>query len=522
MADPAIERLRLERARLHQGGGPERLAKQRAAGKLTARERLALLYDPDTFQEWNLWVRHRSTHPDLAGRELPGEGVVTGVGSVGGRPVYAASQDFTVVGGSIGEAGAGKIADLMDAALRSGHPLLVFNDGAGARIQEGVAALDGYGRIFYRNVLLSGVVPQISIIAGPCAGGAAYSPALTDFIIQVASAGQMYITGPSVIREVTGEQVTAEELGGVESHAHYSGVVHFVAADDADAVAIARRLLDFLPANNTEDPPFVAELHEAALYPDDGFSAIVPADPREPYDMREVVRRTVDRADFLEVQAAYAANLVIGFGRVAGRTVGVLANQPMVRAGALDIDASDKAARFIRFCNAFNIPLVTFVDVPGFLPGVAPGVRRHHPPRRQDALRLRRGDRAQGHGRRPQGLRRGLPRDVRQGDGRRPDLRLARRRDRRHGRRGRRARARPQGDRSGARSRRRGRPPRRRVPGDLRRPARRGGARHARRHHRAGGDPGLRRERARGPADQARAAAAEEARPDPDVTARRP
>ncbi|MBP9826001.1 MAG: acyl-CoA carboxylase subunit beta [Thermoanaerobaculia bacterium] len=380
MADPAIERLRLERARLQQGGGPERLAKQRAAGKLTARERLALLYDPDTFQEWNLWVRHRSTHPDLAGKELPAEGVVTGVGSVGGRPVYAASQDFTVVGGSIGESGAGKIAELMDAALRSGHPVLVFNDGAGARIQEGVAALDGYGQIFYRNVLLSGVVPQLSIIAGPCAGGAAYSPALTDFIIQVASVGQMYITGPSVIREVTGEEVTAEELGGVESHAHYSGVVHFVAADDADAVAIARRLLDFLPANNTEDPPFIAELHEEALYPDDGFSAIVPADPREPYDMREIVRRTVDRGDFLEIQAAYAANLLIGFGRVAGRTVGVLGNQPMVRAGALDIDASDKAARFIRFCNAFNIPLVTFVDVPGFLPGVRQelgGIIRH-------------------------------------------------------------------------------------------------------------------------------------------------
>lgn len=380
MADSNLDRLRRDRARLYQGGGPERLAKQRAAGKRTARERLAQLFDPDSFQEWNLWVRHRSTHPDLAGRELPAEGVVTGVGSVGGRPLYAASQDFTVAGGSIGEAGAQKIADLMDAALRTGHPFLFFNDGAGARIQEGVDALDGYGRIFYRNVLLSGVVPQISIIAGPCAGGAAYSPALTDFIIQVESVGQMYITGPSVIREVTGEQVTAEELGGVESHAHYSGVVHFVAADDADAVAIAKRLLDLLPANNTEDPPFVAELHETALYPDDGFEALVPADPSEPYDVREVVRRTLDRADFLEVQEAFAPNLVIGFGRVAGRTVGVLANQPLARAGALDIDASDKAARFIRFCNAFNVPLVTFVDVPGFLPGVRQelgGIIRH-------------------------------------------------------------------------------------------------------------------------------------------------
>ncbi|MCB1009689.1 MAG: acyl-CoA carboxylase subunit beta [Acidobacteria bacterium] len=380
MSEESLRRLREDRARLYQGGGPDRLEKQRSAGKLTARERLALLLDPDTFQEWNLWVRHRSGHPDLAGRELPGEGVVTGVGSVGGRPIYVASQDFTVAGGSIGESGAAKIVDLMDQALRTGHPFLFINDGAGARIQEGVDALDGYGRIFYRNVLLSGVVPQISIIAGPCAGGAAYSPALTDFIIQIAGIGQMYITGPSVIREVTGERVTAEELGGVESHAHYSGVVHFVAADEAEAVSIARRLLDLLPANNTEDPPFVAELHEETLFPDDGFAAIVPDDPRVPYDVREVVRRTVDRGEFLEVQAAFGPNLVIGFGRVAGRTVGVLGNQPLVRAGALDIDASDKAARFIRLCNAFNVPLLTFVDVPGFLPGVRQelgGIIRH-------------------------------------------------------------------------------------------------------------------------------------------------
>ncbi len=376
----SLLRLRAERERLRLGGGSERIKRQHAAGKLTARERLALLFDPDTFQEWNLWLRHRSTHPELAGRELPGEGVVTGVGNVDGRALYAASQDFTVAGGSIGEAGAKKIADLMDDALRTGHPFLFFNDGAGARIQEGVDALDGYGQIFYRNVLLSGVVPQISIIAGPCAGGAAYSPALTDFIIQVESAGQLYITGPSVIREVTGEEVTAEQLGGVESHAHYSGVVHFVAADDADAVAIARRLLALLPANNTEDPPFVAELHEEALYPDEGFAEILPEDPREPYDIREVVRRALDRADLLEIQPDFAPNLVIGLGRLTGRTVGVVANQPLARAGALDIDASDKAARFIRFCNAFNIPLLTFVDVPGFLPGVEQehgGIIRH-------------------------------------------------------------------------------------------------------------------------------------------------
>ncbi len=380
MTEEAILQLREERARLYLGGGPERLAKQHAAGKLSARERLALLYDPNTFQEWNLYVRHRSDHPELAGRELPGEGVVTGVGTVAGRHLYAASQDFTVAGGSIGEAGARKICDLMDGALRTGHPFLFVNDGAGARIQEGVDALDGYGQIFYRNVLLSGVVPQLAIIAGPCAGGAAYSPALTDFIIQVKSEGQLYITGPAVIREVTGEEVTAEQLGGVESHSQYSGVVHLVADSDADALALARRLLALLPSNNTEDVPFVRDLHEEAVFADEGFDRVVPADPREPYDMRDVLVRAVDRADFLEIQPAFAPNLIVGFGRLMGRTIGVVANQPMVRAGALDIDASDKAARFIRFCNAFNIPLVTFVDVPGFLPGVRQelgGIIRH-------------------------------------------------------------------------------------------------------------------------------------------------
>ncbi len=380
MSDETVQRLREDRSRIYLGGGEERVRRQHDAGKLTARERLALLFDDNTFQEWNLFVQHRCDHPDLAGRELPAEGVVTGVGSVRGRPLYAVSQDFTVAGGSIGGAGARKISDLMDEALRTGHPFLFVNDGAGARIQEGVDSLDGYGRIFYRNVLLSGVVPQISVIAGPCAGGAAYSPALTDFIIQVRSEGQLYLTGPAVIREVTGEEVTAEQLGGVESHAHYSGVVHFVAANDADALDLVRRLLAFLPANNTEEPPFVAELHDEAVFSDDGFEGIVPEDPSQPYDMRDVVARAVDRADFLEVQADFAPNLVVGFGRLMGRTVGVVGNQPCQRAGALDIDASDKAAKFIRFCNAFNIPLITFVDVPGFLPGVRQelgGIIRH-------------------------------------------------------------------------------------------------------------------------------------------------
>ncbi|MBI4880185.1 MAG: acyl-CoA carboxylase subunit beta [Planctomycetes bacterium] len=375
-----IKELEERRARLYLGGGEERIAKQHAAGKLTARERLALLFDPDTFLESHLFARHRCADFDMAGKELAAEGVVTGCGAVDGRIVYAASQDFTVAGGTVGEANARKVCELQNAALKTGHPLVFINDSGGARIQEGVDALSGYGQIFYRNVLLSGVVPQISVIAGPCAGGAAYSPALTDFIIQVRHAGQLYITGPRVIKEVTGEEVTAEQLGGVESQAHYAGVVHFVAEDGGAALALARRLLSFLPSNNTEEAPVDPEQEAAPVQPDGALDEIVPEDARQPYDMLEVVRRLVDRGDFLEVQEAFAANIIIGFGRMAGRTVGVVANQPLVRAGTLDIDSSDKAARFIRFCNAFSIPLITLVDVPGFLPGVNQeygGIIRH-------------------------------------------------------------------------------------------------------------------------------------------------
>ncbi len=375
-----IKELEEQRARLYLGGGEERIARQHAAGKLTARERLALLFDPDTFLESHLFARHRCTDFDMAGKELAAEGVVTGCGAVDGRIVYAASQDFTVAGGTVGEANARKVCELQNEALKTGHPLVFINDSGGARIQEGVDALSGYGQIFYRNVLLSGVVPQISIIAGPCAGGAAYSPALTDFIIQVRHAGQLYITGPRVIKEVTGEEVTAEELGGVESQAHYAGVVHFVADDGRAALMLARRLLSFLPSNNTEGAPVDPELEAAAVAADGALDEIVPEDSRQPYDMLEVVRRIVDRGDFLEVQEAFAANIIVGFGRMAGRTVGVVANQPLVRAGTLDIDSSDKAARFIRFCNAFSIPLITLVDVPGFLPGVNQeygGIIRH-------------------------------------------------------------------------------------------------------------------------------------------------
>ena len=375
-----IKDLRERRKRLFAGGGEARIAKQHAAGKLTARERLALLMDEHTFGEMHAFMRHRCHHFGMENKDLPGEGVVCGHGTVDNRPIYAASQDFTVAGGSVGSGTANKIAAVMDAALKNGAPFVFINDGAGARIQEGVDSLSGYGRVFYRNVLLSGVVPQVSIIAGPCAGGAAYSPALTDFIIQVKDEGQLYITGPKVIKEVTGEEVTAEQLGGVGRHAVYSGVVHFVAEDDADAMNLARRLLAFLPSNNMDDPPFYPQYREEVLVPDESLNGIVPADPRVPYDMREVIRHMVDAGDFLEVQTHFAGSLLVGFARILGRTVGIVANQPLVKAGVLDIDSSDKASRFIRFCNAFNIPLVSLVDVPGFMPGVQQetgGIIRH-------------------------------------------------------------------------------------------------------------------------------------------------
>jgi len=380
MAHSRINELRKRRARLIQGGGEKRIAQQHKLGKLTARERLALLFEENTFRESLLFVKHRCTHFGIGDKEFPGEGVVTGHGIVDGRPVYAVSQDFTVAGGSVGEATALKIHEAMDAALKTGDPIVMINDSGGARIQEGIDSLSGYGHIFYRNVLLSGVVPQISIIAGPCAGGAAYSPALTDFIIQVRHEGQLYITGPLVIKQVTGEDITAEQLGGVESHAHYSGVVHFIAEDDADAINITKRLLSFLPSNNSEDPPFVPELHDEEIGPDASMNSIIPEDPKEPYDMNEVIRRVVDRGDLMEVMEHFAPNIIVGFGRLAGNSIGVVANQPIQKAGVLDIDSSDKAARFIRFCNAFNIPILTFVDVPGFLPGVQQeygGIIRH-------------------------------------------------------------------------------------------------------------------------------------------------
>lgn len=359
--------LRARKEQLEQGGGPDRQAKQKKEGKLTARERVDALVDSGSFEEIGLFAQHRQTHFGMAGREVPADGVVTGAGSVDGRLVHLASQDFTVLGGSAGEVHSHKVADAMELSLHTGSPFIFINDSGGARVQEGIDSLSGYGRVFFTNVELSGAVPQISLICGPCAGGAAYSPALTDFIIMTRQA-QMFITGPQVIKQVTGEQITAEALGGADSHMAHSGVVHFIAQDDQEAIQICRRLLSFLPSNNLDEPPRVP--HDNNVDPNPELARIVPVEPKHAYDMRDVIRGIVDRGDFLEVHAGYAPNIVVGFGRILGRTIGIIANQPSVLSGAIDINASIKSSRFIRFCNAFNISLVTLVDVPGFLPGV--------------------------------------------------------------------------------------------------------------------------------------------------------
>jgi methylmalonyl-CoA carboxyltransferase large subunit len=372
-----IRTLREKRRIVELGGGTERIDKQHAAGKLTARERIALLADPDSFTERNAFARHRCTDFGMADKELPADGVVTGSAAVDGRLVHLASQDFTVAGGAAGEVHADKIVDMMKASLKTGSPFVFINDSGGARIQEGIDSLAAYGRVFFHNTLLSGVVPQVSLICGPCAGGAAYSPALTDFVIQT-KAARMFITGPQVIQKVTGEEISAEQLGGPVTHTHYSGVVHFEAEDDAHAVSICRRLLGFLPSNNMENPP-VLEV-DPVVVDDPAMNGLVPANPREAYDVHAVIERIVDEGDFLEIHAHFAPNIVIGLGRIMGRTVGVVANNAQQRAGVLDIDSSDKASRFVRFCNAFSIPIVTLVDVPGFLPGVEQeyhGIIRH-------------------------------------------------------------------------------------------------------------------------------------------------
>jgi methylmalonyl-CoA carboxyltransferase large subunit len=375
--DERVAELKKKREAVKLGGGADKLEKHRASGKLTARERVDSLVDPGSFMETGLFAQHRASLFGMAGKDAPADGVVTGSAAIRGRLVQVASQDFTVLGGSAGELHSVKVAELMVQSLKTGSPFIFINDSGGARVQEGIDSLSGYGKVFYRNVMLSGTVPQISLICGPCAGGAAYSPALTDFIIQTRKS-QMFITGPSVIKQVTGEDVTAEDLGGPDTHMARSGVTHFIAEDDAEAILICQKLLSFLPSNNLDDPPVVEGSYHCD--PDPSLAQVVPVDGKKGYDMREVILRIVDNADFLEVQAGHAANLVVGFARIEGRSVGIVANQPCVLAGVLDIDSSTKGARFIRFCNAFNIPLITLVDVPGFRPGVEQeygGIIRH-------------------------------------------------------------------------------------------------------------------------------------------------
>jgi len=366
----AFDRWALRKRTAKEGGGAERVQKHRAGGKLTARERLEAFFDPGTFTEIDAFVTHRVDKFGLEERKVPGDGVVTGWGEVEGRPVCAFAQDATVFGGALGEAHAMKIVKIMETARKAGVPIVGLNDSGGARIQEGVMSLGGYGEVFFRNVSLSGVVPQLSLVLGPCAGGAVYSPAITDFVIMVRGTAQMFITGPDVIRAVTGEEVTFDQLGGADTHASVSGVSHLTATSDADALALARRLLSYLPLNNLEEPPVTvpsAPTEAAAAE----LAGVVPEDSNLPYDTHAVIERVVDVGSFFEIHAAWAPNILVGFARLDGRPIGVVANNPAVLAGTLDIPASVKAARFVRFCDAFNLPLVTLVDVPGFLPGTA-------------------------------------------------------------------------------------------------------------------------------------------------------
>jgi propionyl-CoA carboxylase beta chain len=363
-----IEQLRSKEAQAKLGGGLQRIEQQHAKGKLTARERIDLLLDENSFQELDMLVQHRSEAFGLDAQKIPGDGVVTGYGRIDGRLVYVFSQDFTVFGGSLSEAHGQKICKIMDMAMKNGAPVIGLNDSGGARIQEGVVSLGAYADIFLRNTLASGVVPQISVVLGPCAGGAVYSPAITDFIFMVKHTSYMFVTGPNVVKTVTHEDVSFEDLGGAETHATKSGVAHFVEDNEINCLRQVRRLMSFLPPNNCEDPP-LRECRDDLNRREEKLNSLVPENPNKPYDIKEIIAAVADEGDFLEVHERYATNIVVGFVRLGGRPVGVVANQPASLAGVLDIDSSIKAARFVRFCDAFNIPLLTLVDVPGFLPG---------------------------------------------------------------------------------------------------------------------------------------------------------
>jgi propionyl-CoA carboxylase beta chain len=365
-----IHQLNEKRAEAKLGGGQRRIDAQHAKGKLTARERVDLLLDEGSFEEWDMFVEHRCTDFEMAEKKIPGDGVVTGYGTINGRLVFIFSQDFTVFGGSLSETHAEKICKIMDQAMKVGAPVIGLNDSGGARIQEGVASLGGYADVFQKNVLASGVVPQISVIMGPCAGGAVYSPAMTDFIFMVKDSAYMFVTGPDVVKTVTHESVTAEELGGAITHSSKSGVADLALENDVEALLTTRRLMNFIPANNREKPP-TWPTDDPADRKELSLDTLVPADAAKPYDIKELIIKVADEGDFFEIQPLYAQNIVIGFIRLEGSTIGIVANQPMVLAGCLDIDSSKKGGRFVRFCDAFNIPILTFVDVPGFMPGTA-------------------------------------------------------------------------------------------------------------------------------------------------------
>ena len=367
---PILDELDAKREKARAGGGAKRIDRQHEKHKLTARERLNVLLDEGSFEEWDMFVEHRCNDFGMTDRKVPGDGVVTGFGQISGRPVFVYSQDFTVLGGSLSETHAAKICKIVDQALKVGVPVVGLNDSGGARIQEGVASLGGYAEVFQRNVLASGVVPQISLIMGPCAGGAVYSPAITDFIFMVEGSSYMFVTGPDVVKTVTHEDLTAEELGGASQHTKTSGVAHGAFANDLDMLMQTRRLMSFLPLSNREQAPVLHTI-DPVNRPSAVLDGIIPDNPNMPYDMKKVVREIVDEGDIFEIHENFASNIICCFGRIDGQSVGIVANQPLILAGCLDINASRKAARFVRFCDAFNIPLVTLVDVPGFMPGMA-------------------------------------------------------------------------------------------------------------------------------------------------------
>jgi acetyl-CoA carboxylase carboxyltransferase component len=377
--DDKLRQLRDLRTQSRQGGGPERVEAQHKRGRLTARERIDLLLDKGSFRELDAFVVHRTSDFDLDKQKYLADSVITGWGTINGRLVYVYSQDFTVFGGSLGEVHAAKICKLQDIALKNGAPIIGLNDSGGARIQEGVVSLGGYADIFLRNTLASGVIPQISAVMGPCAGGAVYSPALTDFIFMVRNSSYMFVTGPEVLKAVTHQEVSFEDLGGADVHAESSGVCHVAADNEASALYLIRSLLTYLPQNNMEDPPFMPD-GDDPLRMDEALDGLIPDDPSKPYNMKEIIQLLVDRGEFFEIHEHYAQNIVVGFAHLGGHSIGIIANQPAVLAGVLDINSSDKAARFVRFCDAFNIPLLTLVDVPGFLPGTEQeygGIIRH-------------------------------------------------------------------------------------------------------------------------------------------------